>query len=123
MLIPRISVLLNWRNKTNVSGLYYAFIRIKIYNTARYYRIEVPQKIHPGEWNGKDDQWVKTSHPFSFEINSKIREKKNIINDLIKRSYNFNKNLNFETIFSHLKKIGDVHSFYDFMQGYINQPL
>jgi len=115
-------VLLNWRNKTNVSGLYYAFIRIKIDNTARYYRIEVPKKIQLEEWSGKDDQWVKSSHPFSFEINNKIREKKNIIHELIKQSYNFNKKLSFETIFSHLKKKGDVHFFYDFMQGYINKP-
>ena len=100
----------------------YVFIRIKINDTARYFKIDISQKIRSEEQTGKEDKWVKPSHPFSFEINNKIKEKKNIINDLIKRNYNFNKNLGFEDILSHLKKEGDVNSFYDFMQDYINKP-
>jgi hypothetical protein len=46
---------------------------------------------------------------------------KNIILDLIKRSYNFNKNLSFETIFLHLTRKGDRNSFYDYMEGYITR--
>ncbi len=46
-----------------------------------------------------EDNWVKPSHPFGFEINNKIREKKAIVLDLIKRSYSFNKNLDFGPFF------------------------
>ena len=41
MKIPRIAILLNWRNKVNVSGMYYVFIRIKINDTARYFKIDI----------------------------------------------------------------------------------
>ena len=74
------------------------------------------------EWSGLDDNWVKGSHPYAFEINNKILEKKRIVQDLIKKSYNFNKRLTFETIFEHLKRKGDINSFYAFMQRYIDNP-
>lgn len=122
MKIPNIAVLLNWRNQVNVSGLYSVHLRIQIGEKSRYHNIDIPQKIRITDWSGKEGSWVKNNHPFAFEINNKIREKRNIISDLIKRSYNFNKNLGFEDIFSHLKKKGDVNSFYDFMQGYIKKP-
>lgn len=102
--------------------MYSVHIRIKIAEEARYYKIELPRKIRTNEWVGQEDNWIGTSHEFAFEINNKIREKKNIILDLIKRSYSFNKNLSFDTIFSHLTRKGDRHSFYDYMDGYIKKP-
>ncbi|RZK02639.1 MAG: hypothetical protein EOO46_18395 [Flavobacterium sp.] len=122
MLIPVVTVVLNWRGETNKSGLYSVYLRITIDRVSRYFKIESPQKITYQHWSGVEDAWVKAAHPFSFEINSKIREKKTIVLELIKRSYNYNKNLDFATIFSHLKKKGDRHSFYDYMKGYIQDP-
>ncbi len=122
MIIPNIGIIFNWRKDVRISEIYPIHIRIQIGSTSRYYKIEVPKKVSYAEWSGQEDNWVKPAHPFAFEINNKIREKKNIIFDLIKRSYNFNKNLSFETIFSHLKKKGEVNSLYEFMQTYINKP-
>ena len=122
MIIPIVSVVLNWRGETNKSGLYSIHLRITIDRKSRYFTIQIPGKVSYQQWSGVEDAWVKASHPFSFEINNKIREKKSIVLELIKRSYNFNKNLDFQTIFSHLKKKGDRHSFYDFMKAYIQDP-
>jgi len=122
MFLPVVTVLLNWRGETNQSGLYSVYLRITIDRVSRYYKIQLPQKVSYQQWSGVEDSWVKSSHPFSFEINSKIREKKTIVLELIKRSYNYNKNLDFATIFSHLKKKGDRHSFYEYMKGYIQNP-
>src|SRR5215218_9903229 len=109
MLIPLVTVVFNWRGETNKSGLYSIYLRITIDRVSRYYKIQSPQKITYQHWGGVEDSWVKATHPFSFEINSKIREKKTVVLELIKRSYNYNKNLDFTTIFSHLKKKGDRH--------------
>ncbi|MEP6749688.1 MAG: hypothetical protein ABJB86_18260 [Bacteroidota bacterium] len=65
---------------------------------------------------------MKSSHPFAFEINNKIREKKNVVSELIKRAYTFNKTISLKSIFSHLKNKGDRKSFYDFMQLYDDKP-
>ncbi|MBS1511097.1 MAG: site-specific integrase [Bacteroidetes bacterium] len=121
MNLPQIAVIHNWRNEDNKSGLYSIHLRITIERDSRYYKIPVPQKVSKVQWSGKDDNWVK-NHSFAFEINAKIIEKKNLLNELIKRSYNFNKPLSFETIFKHLKKKGDSNSFYEYMQSFINNP-
>ena len=122
MVIPQVAVVFNWRNEKNKKGLYSIHLRITIDRDSRYFKIQVPQKVTSSEWQGTEDSWIKASHTFSFEINSKIREKKSLVLDLIKRSYNFNKSLNFETIFLHLKRKGDRNSFFDYMKTYIQDP-
>ncbi|MEI9943955.1 MAG: site-specific integrase [Chitinophagaceae bacterium] len=122
MVIPQIAVVFNWRNERNKSGLFSVYLRITIERNSKYYKIDVPQKVATSEWSGTDGNWIKSNHPFAFEINNKIIEKKNIVHELIKRSYNFNKSLDFETIFRHLKKKGDANSFYDYMKEFIKNP-
>jgi site-specific recombinase XerD len=122
MNLPTISVLLNWRNETNASGLYSIHLRITIDRESRYYKIPIPQKVSPAQWTGKDDAWIKATHPFAFEINNKIQEKKTIINEIIKRSYNFNKPVSFDAIFRQLQKKGSSNSFYDYMKEFIASP-
>lgn len=59
------------------------------------------------QWSRVEDNWVKENHPFAFEINSKIREKKTIFHEQLKRSYNANKNVTFETLIKQLERKGD----------------
>lgn len=122
MVLPTISVVHNYRNKSNKKELYSIHLRVTIERIAKYYEIKVPQKVSAKEWSGADGHWVKNTHQFSFEINNKILEKKNILHDLVKRSYNLNKNLDFESVFLHLRRKGDNNSFYGFMQSYIDKP-
>lgn len=120
--MPCIGVVLNWRGEPHKSGLYPVHVRIKIGNTARYYNVPIPKKIRKEQWSGKDNNWVKTNHPFAFEINNKIIEIIALINEYIKRTLNFNKPLVVENIIAHLTNKGDDKSFLDFMQAYITRP-
>jgi len=120
--MPCIGVVLNWRGEPHKSGLYPVHIRIKIGNTARYYNVPIPQKIKPTEWQGKENAWIKNTHPFSFEINNKIAETIAAINEYIKRALNFNKPLTVENIIAHLTNKGDNKSFLDFMERYVRRP-
>jgi hypothetical protein len=97
-------------------------MRIKIGADSRYYKIEIPQKVSCAQWSGVDDNWVKSSHPFSFEINNKIIEKKIVVHELIKKYYNLNKPLTFPIVFRVLRQKGDVNSFRDYMKRYILDP-
>ncbi|MEJ7738033.1 MAG: phage integrase SAM-like domain-containing protein [Chitinophagaceae bacterium] len=65
---------------------------------------------------------MKNSHPHAFEINDKIKEKKGIVSDLIKKHYLANKTLSFEVIDRYLKKKGDPQSFIEYMKDYIRNP-
>jgi site-specific recombinase XerD len=120
--MPCIGVVLNWRGEPHKSGLYPVHIRIKIGNTARYYNVPIPQKIRESEWQGKENAWIKNTHPFSFEINHKIIETIAAINEYIKRALNFNKPLSVENIIAHLSNKGDNKSFLDFMERYVRRP-
>src|SRR5450432_1194095 len=59
---------------------------------------------------------------FFFEINTKIREQKQAIQNLIKRYYLAGKTISFETIFTELKKSGNTKSFNAFFADYIKRP-
>lgn len=122
MLIPKIGIVLNWRNQVNKSNAYSIHLRVKIGDEARYFKIETPIKITLEQWAGVEDGWVKQSHPYYFEINNKIREKKTVVLDLIKRFYNLGKNLDFQTIFKCLRQKGDHRSFLEFFSSYIQDP-
>ncbi|MBN8876459.1 MAG: site-specific integrase [Sphingobacteriales bacterium] len=120
--MPCIGVVLNWRGEPRKSGLYPVHIRIKIGNTARYFNVPLPQKIRKEQWQGKDGNWIKNTHPFAFEINNKIIELKGQINEYIKRTLNFNKPLTVENIIAHLTNKGENKSFLEFMDRYIKRP-
>jgi Site-specific recombinase XerD len=122
MNIPQVATVLNWRNEKNKSNLYSIHLRITIDRISKYYKIPVPQKVTPLQWSGKEDAWVKPNHPFAFEINNKITEKKGLVHELIKRHYNQNKSLSFPIIFRQLKRKGDSNSFIDYMKAYISNP-
>ncbi len=122
MILPRIAVVINWRNEENMSGLYSIHIRIMIGRSSRYYRVPIPQKVRLNQWSGEEGNWVRPDHPFSFEINSKILEKKTILHEQIKRNYNANKNVTFDSLIQHLERKGNRHSFFDYMESYIKRP-
>lgn len=76
MNMPQVAVIWNWRNQDNVGGRYSIHLRITYNRISRYYKIAIPKKVTKEEWSGRDDAWVKPIHPFAFEINNKITEKK-----------------------------------------------
>lgn len=121
MVIPSVRPVHNWRKNKNKKGIYPIHLEIKI-GVRKYFPIKVPYKVSKDEWSGKDDAWVKSTHPFFFEINNKIREKKSVIIELIKRYYTLNKSLSFDVVFKELNKRYNTGSFNQYLQDYINNP-
>src|SRR5882724_8915246 len=122
MSLPSVKVVHNWRNKPNKSGLYSIHLPITIAGEQKYYPVQVPMKVSLNQWSGEADAWVKNNHPFFFEINNKIRERKNVILDLIGRYYNSTNALTFAIIFKELKKSINTDSFNEYFEYYINHP-
>ena len=104
MSLPTTAVILNRRRLANKSGRYPVHIRITIGRQSKYRSIPTPEKVTTEQWSGNDDFWVNTTHPYNFEINTKIREEKTAIQDIIKRYYMAGKRITFPMIFGHLKK-------------------
>lgn len=122
MQVPSISVVFNRQGDKNKSKLYSAYIRITLNRQSKYVRIKVPKKISDDQWSGKENSWVKNSHPFAFEINNKIKETLDILNRVIKRHYNLDKPLSFPILLNSLKRKGDDRIFNDYVTQYIAHP-
>jgi hypothetical protein len=104
MSLPTTAVVHNWRRLNNKSGLYPIYLRITIDRIQKYEMIPVPAKESKEQWIGEDDNWVRDDHPYFFEINIKIGEQKQAIQNLIKRYYLAGKMMTFSTITSELKR-------------------
>jgi site-specific recombinase XerD len=122
MLMPSVRPVHNWRNKINKKNLYPIHLEIKINGKRKYYPISVPLKISSKQWSGMEDQWVKPNHPYFFEINNKIEEKKRVVTDLIKRFYAYNKTLTFPIVLKELNKRYNTGNFNAYMADYIKNP-
>lgn len=121
--VPTISVKHNWRKLTNQDGRYGIHIRVYLSGEqARHYPVKLPAKVSPDQWQGKENHWVKNNHPFFFEINCKIAETINKLNELIRRYYNMNKPVTFYSIEKELMLRGERNNFNDYFSNYIRHP-
>jgi hypothetical protein len=116
MKMPSTAVILNRRRLANKSGKYPIDIRITINGTSKYRSITLPEKVSREQWVGADDYWVRNTHPFYFEINTKIREEKTTIQDIIKRYYMAGKKITFPMILDNLKQKGTGSCFNIFFE-------
>ncbi len=122
MVMASVKPVHNWRNKISKKQVYPIHLQININGIRKYYTIPMPQKVTEEQWSGQDDAWVKPSHPFFFEINNKIREKKNVVIELIKRFYTFNKSITHPIIFQELNKRYNTCQFNLYFKEYIDHP-
>lgn len=117
-----VQPIINWRNEVHKTGLYSIHLRVTINRERKYYLIKTPQKLALTDWTGMPETWVKNTHPFAFEINNRINEKKGIVNEVIKRFYLQNKPINFYAIDRELNRKGDRTILNDYFRNYIDNP-
>ncbi|MEO9146423.1 MAG: site-specific integrase [Ginsengibacter sp.] len=121
--VPTISVKHNWRKVISPTKLYPIHLRIYLPGEqSRYYQIKVPVKVSNEEWVGKNNHWVRNTHPFYFEINCKISETINKLNELVRRYYTQNKPVTFYSIERELLLRGEINILNDYFSNYINYP-
>lgn len=108
----------NRLSSKNKSGLYSIHIRITIDRKTDYINPKLP-KISLEAWSGKQNKWVKESHPSSFEINSLLQRKLSELDTFIVRSKINQRSISFETIGEFYFKQGDGTIFNDFAKEYV----
>ncbi|MBU2914548.1 site-specific integrase [Reichenbachiella agariperforans] len=69
-----IAPVFNRKLLKNKSGLFTISIRVTIDRRTEYFNPKLP-KIEAKYWGGKQNKWVKESHPSSYEINSLLQRK------------------------------------------------
>ncbi|UXX79776.1 site-specific integrase [Reichenbachiella carrageenanivorans] len=107
------------RKKTkNKSGLYSIHVRVTIDRKTEYINPDLP-KISSQYWSGRQNKWVKESHPNSYEINSLLQRKLGELDDYILQTKLKRRSISFDTIKSHFFRQGDSTLFNDFIKEYL----
>ncbi len=101
----------------NKSGLYSIHIRVTIDRKAEYINPKLP-KIQEKYWSGKQNKWVKESHPNSYEVNSLLQRKLAELDNFIVRTRINERAVTFSSIKDFYFKQGDGTIFNDFAQDY-----
>ena len=120
--LPTLKPVINRNNRKNKSGLYSIHIRVTLGRETGYVSLDSEPRIALSDWNKKPSykNYVKNTHPLSFEINQEIESIMGKIHQIVKR--HFDTSLILKGLLKELKKNGDSSYFNDYVREYIKNP-
>jgi integrase len=110
----------NRKKERNTTNEYFIQARITIERKSKYFSIDELPKIHPKYWSGKENRWVKESHPEGSKINSFLVRKVAHLNDYLIESKINHGYITFERIKAEFFKKGSVATFNDFFDHFLD---
>jgi site-specific recombinase XerD len=122
MKMPAYTPVWNWRNAKNGKARYKVHICIYLNGNRRYAEVPTPLNVAKNEWDGKDNAWVKNTHPYGYEINQAIKQRIDLLTDLNKRYFQAKKSLTFPLIYKELRQNNNTHSFNQYFALIIKDP-
>ncbi|MEP0366869.1 MAG: site-specific integrase [Cyclobacteriaceae bacterium] len=108
----------NRLNTKNKSGLYSIHVRVTIDRETNYINPKLV-KIESRYWAGRQNKWVKESHPNSYEINSLLQRKLGELDTFIVRNKIMGRPISFTAINDFYFKQGDGTIFNEYVSDYI----
>ena len=109
--LPTLKPVINRNNRKSKSGLYSIHIRVTLGRETGYVNLNSEPRIALSDWNKKPTykNYVKNTHPLSFEINQEIESIMGKIHQIVKR--HFDTSLILKGLLKELKKNGDSSYF------------
>src|SRR5688572_19643834 len=104
--------ILNKNNRRNKSGKHSIFIRIIVDKKAKYFN--TGEKVDISFWSGKENKWVKDSHPFAFELNALIKKKLYSLEQFELKQKLFGNGITLESLSEHYYKKADQNVFNEY---------
>jgi len=102
----------------NKSGYYSIHLRVTIDRKSNYINPKLP-KIKKEFWSGKQNKWVKESHPGSFEMNSLLQRQITELDKFILKLKLYNRPVTFNQIKEFYFKKGDGTVLNEYIDEYI----
>jgi site-specific recombinase XerD len=109
--------ILNKNNIRNKSGRFTVFIRITVDRRSKYFKTE--EKVEEKFWSGKENKWIKDTHPFAFELNSVIRKKIHMLQQFEYRQKLFGNGISLETLSEYFHKKADPNVFNEYVAEFM----
>lgn len=115
------SPVLNKNNRKNKTGKHSIFIRVTVDRQSKYFNLG--ERVEEKYWSGKDNRWIKDSHPFAFELNSIIKKKLEILHRYEYRQKLFGNGISLQGISEFFYKKADANIFNEFVDEYMRKTL
>lgn len=115
------SSVLNKNNRKNKTGKHSIFIRVTVDRESKYFNLG--ERVEEKYWSGKDNRWIKDSHPFAFELNSIIKKKLEILHKYEYRQKLFGNGISLQGISEFFYKKADANIFNEFVDEYMRKTL
>lgn len=112
---------LNKNRIKNKSGKYTIFIRITLDRRSAY--ISTGEKIEEKFWQGKENKWIRDSHPFAFELNSLLSQKIHSLKEYEYRQKLFGNSLSLQNLKDHITKKSNPNVFSEYLSEFIRSGL
>lgn len=106
----------NLRNKKNE---FFIQLRVTLDRTSRYFSIEELPKLPIKYWSGRENRWVKESHPQGARFNSFLINKLSKLNEFLVVASIEGKALSFDIIKSQFFMKGEISTFNQFYSSYL----
>lgn len=113
--------LINHNNRKNPSGKYEIIIRVTLDRVSRH--LGTGEKIEERYWLGKQDRWVKDTHPYASDINEFIKKKFDLITKYVYRQKRFDNPVTLEGIVEFFNKKSDPQKFNEYVGYFMTNCL
>jgi site-specific recombinase XerD len=109
--------ILNKNNRENKTGRHSIFIRITVDRESKYFNLQ--EKIEEKFWGGKENRWIKETHPFAFELNSLIKKKLDLLHKYEYRQKLFGNGISLQGITEYFHKKADPNVFNEYVDEFM----
>ena len=110
-------VVFNKDNRKNKSGQYSLLLRVTLSRRSKYFNLGL--KLEERFWLGKNNAWVKTTHPLAFEMNSLIQGKIYSLQKFEMKQRLFNNSVSLQVLEKFYHKGGDKNSFNEYAHAFV----
>lgn len=111
------TALINPKNLPNKSGRHSIFIRATLDRKSKYFNLN--ERVEEKYWAGKENRWVKESHPCAFELNALIRKKIELLQKFEYRQKLYDNPLSLPSIAEHFHRRADPNLFNEFVAEFM----
>ena len=115
------TALINKNNRRNKTGKHSIFIRVTVDRESKYFNLD--EKIEEKYWTGKENRWVKDSHPFAFELNAIIKKKIDLLHKYEYRQKVFGNGISLQGFTEFFFKKADANVFNEYVDEFMKRSL
>lgn len=108
----------NRNNTKTKGGIHTIHLRVTIDRESKYFNLNLP-KIKKEYWAGRENKWIKDTHPQNHLFNKAIMDRISDLQAHVNKLFFLNKPITFNKLREFFERRGDKESFNDYIDYYL----